>query len=252
MNSTKIENLGAPASANDAARLADIQSAVEGIAWKDSVRIATSANINLASPSGTIDGVVLSNGDRVLVKAQTSTLENGIYVFNGAGVPMSRALDASTAAELEQAITTVEEGTSAGTSWRQTSVNFVLETDAVAFSQFGSGASAASETSSGIAEIATQTETDTGTDDARFITPLKLATWSNRAKRASGNIGDNSATQFDLSHNFATRDVQVEVYRNAAPYDSILCDVARPDANTVRLNFAVAPTTNQFRVVVFA
>lgn len=35
---------------------------------------------------------------------------------------------------------------------------------------------AASETTAGIAEIATQTETNTGTDDTRFVTPLKLAT----------------------------------------------------------------------------
>lgn len=36
--------------------------------------------------------------------------------------------------------------------------------------------SAASETVSGILEIATQTETNTGTDDARAVTPLKLQT----------------------------------------------------------------------------
>jgi hypothetical protein len=36
--------------------------------------------------------------------------------------------------------------------------------------------SAASETASGVAEIATQAETNTGTDDARIVTPLKLKT----------------------------------------------------------------------------
>jgi hypothetical protein len=34
----------------------------------------------------------------------------------------------------------------------------------------------ATETTSGVAEVATQTETNTGTDDSRFITPLKFAT----------------------------------------------------------------------------
>lgn len=38
-----------------------------------------------------------------------------------------------------------------------------------------SSVSAASETVSGIAELATQTETDAGTDDLRIVTPLKLA-----------------------------------------------------------------------------
>lgn len=40
-----------------------------------------------------------------------------------------------------------------------------------------SGVSAASESTSGIAELATQAETDAGTDDARIVTPLKLATY---------------------------------------------------------------------------
>ena len=87
-------------------------------------------------------------------------------------------------AELEQAVTTVEEGTSAGTSWRQSVVNFVLDTGSVTWLQFGAAIGAASETSSGIAEIATQAETDAGTDDARFITPLKLNAWANKTRRA--------------------------------------------------------------------
>lgn len=36
---------------------------------------------------------------------------------------------------------------------------------------------AATEAAAGIAELATQAETNAGADDARFITPLKLATW---------------------------------------------------------------------------
>jgi hypothetical protein len=39
-----------------------------------------------------------------------------------------------------------------------------------------SGVASASETVQGIAELATQAETDTGTDDARIVTPLKLQT----------------------------------------------------------------------------
>lgn len=39
---------------------------------------------------------------------------------------------------------------------------------------YSTAPSAASESTSGIAELATQTETNTGTDDARIVTPLKL------------------------------------------------------------------------------
>lgn len=39
----------------------------------------------------------------------------------------------------------------------------------------------ATETVAGIAEIATQAETDTGTDDTRIVTPLKLKNWTGLA-----------------------------------------------------------------------
>lgn len=44
---------------------------------------------------------------------------------------------------------------------------------------------AASETASGIAEIATQAEVNAGTDDLRFVTPLKLATYVGNAIAAA-------------------------------------------------------------------
>ncbi len=48
--------------------------------------------------------------------------------------------------------------------------------DRLASTVQGSGG-AASETVSGVAELATQAEVNTGTDDARIVTPLKLATY---------------------------------------------------------------------------
>ncbi len=227
-----------------------LSSAIEGLAWKDNVRVATQSNINLSSPGATIDGITMSNGDRVLVKNQTTQPQNGIYIWNGSSSAMTRANDASTSDELESAVVSIDEGTDAGTQWRQTQVNFTLDSGNVLWTSFGASAPSASETVAGIAEIATQSETDTGTDDARFITPLKLATWSGRIRKVTANIGDGAATQYDVSHNLGTRIVEVAVFRNASPWEDIMCDVSRPDTNTVRLNFASAPTTNQFTVVV--
>jgi hypothetical protein len=247
----KIVNLPNPTADQHAATKAYVDSAVEGLAWKDSVRVASTANINLSSPGSTIDGITMATNDRVLVKDQSTAAQNGIYIWNGAASAMTRALDASTAAELEQATVTVEEGTAnADTTWRQTEVNFTLGTNDCLWTAFGTSAGAASESSAGIAELATQGETDTGTDDARIVTPLKLTNWSGRKLKNTGNVGDGSSTQIDITHNFGTRAVTVEVFRNSTPWDSILCDVSRPDTNTVRLNFAVAPTSNQFTYVI--
>lgn len=44
--------------------------------------------------------------------------------------------------------------------------------------------------------------------------------------------------------------MQVQVYRNSGSFDTINCDVQRTSVNAVAVVFAVAPTSNQFRVVV--
>lgn len=227
-----------------------LQAAIDGVSWKDSVRVSTQGNLNLSSPGATIDGVTMVSGDRVLVRSQSTGSQNGIYVWNGAAVAMTRSTDASTFAELEAAVVVVEEGTDAGAKFRQTAVNGTIDSSSVTWAADGSSAPAASETTAGIAEIATQAETDTGTDDARIVTPLKMASWSGRKRKFTANIGDGSATQYDVTHNFNTRDVHVQVYRNGTPWDTIGCDIGRQDANTVRLNFASAPTSNQFTVVI--
>lgn len=250
INGAKITGLPASAGNGQPVVHEQLTSAIEGIAWKDSVRVSTQGNLNLASPGAAIDGITMVAGDRVLVRLQTTVPENGIYIWNGAAVPMTRAADSSTFAELESARVTVEEGTNAGSDWRQTQVNGVLDTNDIIWTAAGSSAPSASETTAGVLEIATQAETDTGTDDGRAVTPLKLTNWSGKGKRLAQNIGDGAATQIDVTHNFNTRDVQVEVVRNATPWDTVGCDVERPDANTCRFRFVTAPTTNQFRVLI--
>lgn len=249
-SAARILNLPDPTLAQHAATKSYVDSAVEGLAWKDSARVATQANVNLASPGATIDAIAMTVNDRVLVRSQTAPAENGLYVWNGAAVPLTRALDASTAAELEQAVTTVEEGTSAAATFRQTAVNFTLGSGAVTWTSFGTSSPAATEATAGIAEIATQAETDAGTDDTRMVTPLKLATYAGRLRKFSQTIGDGSATLYTVTHNLNSDDVQVEVYRATGAKDSVLADVDRSSVNAIRITFASAPSINAFRVVV--
>lgn len=248
----RISNLGDAQAAGEPVTLGQLQSAIEGLAWKDSTRVASVANVTIASPGASIDGISLTAGDRVLLKNQSSTPENGIYIWNGAATPMTRATDASTFAELEAAVVSIEEGTNAGTQWRQTQVNGVIGTNNVVWTSFGSSSPAATESTAGIAEIATQAETDGGTDDARFVTPLKLATYSGRAKRYSATIGDGSATSITVTHNLNTEDVQVYVREAAGSKRWILCEVQHTSVNQVTLLFDSAPALNSLRVTVQA
>ena len=83
-----------------------------GLDFKDSVRVASTANVDESSAPAAIDGVTLSSGDRVLLKNQSTGSENGIYVFNGSGSAMTRATDADADAEVTAGMFVfVEEGT---------------------------------------------------------------------------------------------------------------------------------------------
>jgi hypothetical protein len=247
---SRILNLPDPTLPQHAATRAYVDSAVEGLAWKDAARVSTQGNLNLASPGATIDGISMAANDRVLVRSQTAQAENGIYIWNGAAVAMTRAPDASTAVELEQAVVTVEEGTDAGVTFRQTQVNFTLGTNNVIFASFGTSAPAASETTPGIVEIATLAEVNTGTDTGRVITPSTLANHANRKLKFAQDIGDGSATQFTVTHNLNTRDVTVSVFRNSGAFDEVLTDVEHTTVNSVTVRFASAPASNAWRVVV--
>lgn len=81
-------------------------------AWvKRAVRIATTANITLSGLQ-TIDGITVVDGDRVLVKDQTTTSQNGIYLASSTA--WTRATDANLASELSAANVSVDSGTTNG------------------------------------------------------------------------------------------------------------------------------------------
>ena len=69
-------------------------------------------------------------------------------------------------------------------------------------------------------------------------------------RKYNASIGDGSATSYTVTHSLNTRDVQVTVYDNSAPYAEVICDVQHSTTSAVTLLFSVAPTSNQYRVVV--
>jgi hypothetical protein len=81
MNSHKITNLAEPTADSDAATKYYVDAARSGLDVKQSVKVATTANITLSNTQ-TIDGVAVSVGDRVLVKDQSTGSQNGIYVVS--------------------------------------------------------------------------------------------------------------------------------------------------------------------------
>lgn len=103
---------GSPSTDNDLVNRGYVLSALAGVRDpKDAVRAAsTGANIALTGGAAlSIDGVVLANGDRVLLKDQTAGDENGIYSVSGIGTAyaLTRSTDADEDAEVTQGMSTV-------------------------------------------------------------------------------------------------------------------------------------------------
>jgi hypothetical protein len=107
----------------------------------------------------------------------------------------------------------------------------------------------ATESRVGLAEIADQGEVNNGIDDTRIVTPLKLKTLLDN--RTGGYAVDltGSSTSYTITHNLNTKDVVVEVYENATG-ETVYTDVVRTSVNVVTVGFAVAPTSDQYRVVI--
>lgn len=235
---------------NEPTTLSQVQALVARNAFKDDARVKAPGNVPLAAPGADIDGVALVLGDRVLIATQTAATENGVYIWNGAAVPMTRSFDTATFADLESAIVLITEGTAGGTRWRQTGVNGTIGTNPVSFISDAATVPQASETISGVAEIATQSIVDAGVNDSEIVTPIKLKNSIHAHRVVTQVIGDGVASSFSVPHGFATTSVDIVVRENSGVRREIVVENDTPDANTARVLFAGVPAANSYVVYV--
>lgn len=212
-----------------------IQGQFEGIRWKKPVRVVATANVVIASElenGDTLDGVTLATGDRVLLTAQSTGSQNGIYVVAASGAA-SRALDADASSEFPGMYVHVNEGTAgADTLWVcSNNENFVLGTDTPSFSRhyFVTAATAGSALSytAGVLEVGVDNSTIEVSSDAlrvkdAGITNAKIATGIDAAKIADGSV---SNAEFQYLGN-VTSDLQTQLNGKASTALSNLASVA--------------------------
>lgn len=255
LQSRPITNLSDPGNPQDAATKNYVDAAFRNVDWKQEVIAASTGNVNIAGPGTAIDGITLTNLDRVLLKDQTTASQNGIWIFNGSAAAMTRAADADTGARLSGATVTVQRGTvNADRVYRVlTDDAITVNTTAISFGQVGGGGGATytAGPAGGLQLASTEFNiklkaTGSGlTVDANGlgVDPSVVT------RKYAAAIGNGSLTTVPVVHNLGTRDVDVTVY-DATNYEEVWVDNLRVDANTVNLIFATAPTTGQYRVVI--
>jgi len=59
-----------------------------------------------------------------------------------------------------------------------------------------------------------------------------------------------SATSYTITHNLGTTDVTVQIFEAASPFAQVEADVKRTSSNTVTVDFAIAPSAGEYKVVV--
>ena len=129
VDSSRITNVTDPSGDQDAATKAYVDSVANGLDVKDSVRYASTANVAGTYNNGagtitagsngalSIDGQTPSQNDRVLLKDQTSAVQNGLYIVTTVGdgstaYVLTRTPDADAANEITGgSFVFVEEGT---------------------------------------------------------------------------------------------------------------------------------------------
>jgi hypothetical protein len=154
-----------PTSGGHAVNKTYLDQRLNGLDWKESVRVATTANVDLSSMPAIVDGVTLASGNRFLAKDQTTASENGIYIFNGNGSAATRATDADENAEVTANLAVMaSEGTANGDIGFTLTTNdpIVVGTTALTFVQFSSMANV----TAGDGLSRTGNELDVVTDDA--------------------------------------------------------------------------------------
>ncbi len=271
----------APTDGSHATNKTYVDNLVAGVAAHAAVVGASTGNLTLANEQ-TVDGVALVAGDRVLVKNQTSALENGIYLVVDSG-SWTRAVDADTWADLVSLYVFVEQGTVNADSGFVCTVDpgGTLNTTSVTFVQFSQAGviTAANSNAAGYGVYDSKSGTvisffginvgsnkltiamgGTGSKEIRLDVAEANLTLSNLggsvtaaqngALRYATAVGDGSSTSITVTHNLGTRDCTVAVYLASSPYTVVLADVAMTTTNTVTVAFSTAPTTNQYRVVV--
>lgn len=249
INNQRLTNVGNATVDTDAPNYGQVKSLINGMDWKQSVVVAVSTNVTTSSPGATLDGVTMTSGDRVLLYGQTTTAQNGLWIWNGAASAMTRPADYTGVSTATGGLTVaIEQGTQADKlAILTTNGTITVDTTATAWTimsagtaySAGNGLSLTTNTFAVVAGPGITVGANVAIDTAVVV------------RKFAAPIGDGSSTSIPVTHNLGTQDVTVSV-RDASTHAFVDCDITANSTTQVTLGFTVAPALNSLRVVVHA
>lgn len=301
MSSHKLTNVTDPTSPQDAATKNYVDGSVQGLQIKPTATVVDvsvfpagtysngTAGVGAtftvtATGTTTVDGHVLAAGDVVLLTAQASAFQNGLYTVTTAGTVgvstvLTRHTDMDQAPEFAGAFIPVSNVGSANANslWLAnpsgavtvgtTSIPFQQlngATDLIAGAGLAISGNTVSVENSGVLTVAHGGSAQSTAAGARGTTGLGAQTAPSgggsggvQSIAADGIptkvecvIGDGSTTSFVITHNLGTRAVIVDISAAATPWQQVDADIFKTSTNTITITFATAPSSSQFTVTI--
>jgi hypothetical protein len=220
---------------------------------------AADINMSAAGKTVTIAGNLTVNGTTTTISSTTITVDDKNLELGSVASPDNDTADGG-GITLKGTTDKTFNWVKATLSWTSSEhINlasgkayYINGTSVLSGSTLGSGVTASSLTSVGTITSGIWNGTDiavadggTGASDAAGAkTNLGFMT------RYATSVGDAAATSYTVTHNLGTRDVTVQVREVASPYAVVIADIAATTTNTVTIDFATAPSENQYRVIV--
>lgn len=257
----KLTKVSEPTEAEDAANKSYVDKKANGLAWKSPAYVATIEALPTNTVTGevieananatlTIDGKEPGVGKRVLVKNQAETKNNGIYEMlvkgeAGAKWKMTRTADTNTTAELEDATLFIEAGTTLeGHCFNQSATVTTVGTTAQTWVEIQNATAITTEATflerSGN-EI--KVKSFTGAPALPGEGEVSAASKGNGRKVSFAIKGNNSLTEFTLTHNLNTRLLNVQAQENSGGEPTLPVEIGwePTSANAIKISFAVKP-----------